>query len=586
MTSSKDPLFIHPLKQMLMKRDFTKFCLLSSLLIISCTAIRAQEFAWAKQITGTSQVEEGKGIGLDASGNVYSAGIFADSADLDPGAGTQMAYTHGGDDIYVQKLDMLGNLVWAFSIGGSSTDIVHDLYTDLAGNVYITGQFKDTVDFDPGAGVTNLMALANDDIFFAKYNASGALVWAHRIGGTANDQGHGITADLSGNVYITGYFKGIVDFDPGANVANLTGNGIEDIFVAKYNSSGNYLWAHSAGGANTDMGQSIAVDYMGNVLVTGNFNGASVDFDPGPATVSLSTNGLSDIFVASYNDTGKLNWAKSIGSDSTDDGLGIITDLHRSVFVTGYFRDTADFDPGPNAANLMSAGDQDIYILKLDSAGSFSWVKQIGGIGADAANAIDIDYVGAVYLTGYYTGTVDFDPDPSVSTLPMHGNEDIFVGAYSNSGALVWAVSMGSSADDNGNAIIPNTIGEVFSTGFFKGICDFDPGVPTFNLTAISNQDGYVQKLTPPEGAVKNTLAALDAAAYPNPLHDRVVIQADKQYTEIKTTLCDVTGRTLIARSYTDVKSFEVDMSGLADGIYFLHLQCPSGSRVMRLVKE
>jgi hypothetical protein len=548
--------------------------------------MRAQEFSWAKQITGISQVEEGKGIGLDAMGNVYSAGIFADSADLDPGAGIQMAYTHGGDDIYVQKLDLLGNFVWAFSIGGSGADVVHDLYTDAAGNTYITGQFKDTVDFDPGAGVTNLVALANDDIFFAKYDASGALVWAHRIGGTANDQGHGITADLSGNVYITGYFKGIVDFDPGANVANLTGNGIEDIFVAKYDSSGNYLWAHSAGGANTDIGQSIAVDYMGNVLVTGNFNGASVDFDPGPATVSLSTNGMADIFVASYNDTGKLNWAKSIGSDSTDDGLGIITDLHRSVFVTGYFRDTADFDPGPNVTDLISAGNQDIYILKLDSAGNFSWVKQIGGTGADAGNAIDIDYVGAVYLTGYYSGTVDFDPDPSVSTLPMHGNEDVFVGAYSNSGALVWAVSMGSSADDNGNAIIPNTMGEVFSTGFFKGICDFDPDTAVFNLTAISNQDGYVQKLRPPVDAVKNSLGMVNLTIYPNPSQDKVIISAGDTYAEINSSLTDIAGRILIERTDKDTRSFQLDLSGFASGIYFLNVKTPAGATTQRLVKE
>lgn len=570
-----------------MKRVFTRICLLFSLLTLTCTIVHAQDFVWAKQITGTSQVEEGKGIGLDAGGNVYSAGIFADSADLDPGAGTQMAYTHGGDDIYVQKLDPLGNFIWAFSIGGSGADIVHDLYTDQAGNVYITGQFRDTIDFDPGAGVTNLMALANDDIFFAKYNSAGALLWAHRIGGTSNDQGHGITADISGNVYITGYFKGVVDFDPGANTFNLTGNGIEDIFVAKYDSAGNYLWAHSAGGANTDMGQSIAVDYMGNVLVTGNFNGTSVDFDPGPATASLSTNGMADIFVASYNDTGKLNWAKSIGSDSSDDGLGIITDLGRNVFITGYFRDTADFDPGPNTSNLMSAGDQDIYILKLDSAGSFSWVKQIGGTGADAGNAIEIGMGGALYLTGYYTGAVDFDPSAGDSILPMHGNEDIFAASYYPNGSLKWAVCMGSSANDNGNAIIPDlNTDEVYSTGFFKGICDFDPGVNVTNLTAISNQDGYVQKLTPPEGAVKNTAALLNVAAYPNPLQDIVMIQTDKQYTEINTTLSDVSGRVLTTRTYADARSFSVDMSGLAAGIYFLRLQTPSGSSVMRLVKE
>jgi hypothetical protein len=569
-----------------MRKSITKVCLFTSMLVMAGISSRAQDFSWAKQVAGPSQSEEGKGIGLDAMGNVYSAGVFDDSADLDPGPGTQMAYSAGGDDIYVQKLDAMGNLIWAFSIGGTSTDVVHDLYTDLAGNVYITGQFKNTVDFDPDTGVTNLVALANDDIFFAKYNSSGALVWAHRIGGTANDQGHGITADLSGNVYITGYFKGIVDFDPGPGTANLTGNGIEDIFVAKYDSSGNYLWAHSAGGANTDMGQSIAVDYMGNVLVTGNFNGAAVDFDPGPATVNLSTNGGADIFIASYGDTGQLNWAKNIGSDSTDDGLGIATDIMGNVFVTGYFQDSADFDPGPGTQTLTATGDKDIYILNLDGSGNFVWAKQVGGTGADAGNDINIDISGGIYVTGYFSGfSVDFDPDTGITNLTGHGNEDIFVAKYDSVGSLSWARSMGSSATDMGNAIITDIMGDVYSTGLFKGICDFDPNAGVFNLTAISNQDAYVQKLILPIVSVPNS-TTVNAKAFPNPVRDNVNIELDKVYPQTDISLTDITGKVLMERTSLNARSFRLNMVGLTTGVYFLNVRTGSGRSMVRLVKE
>ncbi len=569
-----------------MRKSITKVCLFTSMLVMADISSRAQDFSWAKQVAGPSQSEEGKGIGLDAMGNVYSAGVFDDSADLDPGPGTQIAYSAGGDDIYVQKLDAMGNLIWAFSIGGTSTDVVHDLYTDLAGNVYITGQFKNTVDFDPDTGVTNLVALANDDIFFAKYNSSGALVWAHRIGGTANDQGHGITADLSGNVYITGYFKGIVDFDPGPGTANLIGNGIEDIFVAKYDSSGNYLWAHSAGGANTDMGQSIAVDYMGNVLVTGNFNGAPVDFDPGPATVNLSTNGGADIFIASYGDTGQLNWAKSIGSGSTDDGLGIATDIMGNVFVTGYFQDSADFDPGPGTQTLTATGDKDIYILNLDGSGNFVWAKQVGGTGADAGNDINIDISGGIYVTGYFSGfSVDFDPDTGITNLTGHGNEDIFVAKYDSVGSLSWARSMGSSATDMGNAIITDIMGDVYSTGLFKGICDFDPNAGVFNLSAISNQDAYVQKLILPIVSVPNS-TTVNAKAFPNPVRDQVNIELDKVYPQTDISLTDITGKVLMERTSLNARSFRLNMAGLTTGVYFLNVRTGSGRSMVRLVKE
>jgi hypothetical protein len=281
-----------------------------------------------------------------------------------------------------------------------------------------------------------------------------------------------------------------------------------------------------------------------------------------------------------------LNWAKNIGSDSTDDGLGIATDIMGNVFVTGYFQDSADFDPGPGTQTLTATGDKDIYILNLDGSGNFVWAKQVGGTGADAGNDINIDISGGIYVTGYFSGfSVDFDPDTGITNLTGHGNEDIFVAKYDSVGSLSWARSMGSSATDMGNAIITDIMGDVYSTGLFKGICDFDPNAGVFNLTAISNQDAYVQKLILPIVSVPNS-TTVNAKAFPNPVRDNVNIELDKVYPQTDISLTDITGKVLMERTSLNARSFRLNMVGLTTGVYFLNVRTGSGRSMVRLVKE
>ncbi|MBW8050176.1 MAG: T9SS type A sorting domain-containing protein [Cytophagales bacterium] len=174
---------------------------------------------------------------------------------------------------------------------------------DASGNAYITGDFYGTADFDPGAGVQNLTSVGVRDIFFAKYDANGNYLWAKSIGGTSADFGNSIATNASGNAYITGFFYGTADFDPGAGVQNLTPVGINDIFFAKYDANGNYLWAKSIGSTSNDAGYSIATDAFGNAYITGFFV-ATADFDPGAGVQNLTPVGGSDIFFAKYQDSG------------------------------------------------------------------------------------------------------------------------------------------------------------------------------------------------------------------------------------------------------------------------------------------
>ena len=177
------------------------------------------------------------------------------------------------------------DLNWAFDIGSetgtSDDDQGYAIARDAAGNIYVTGKFVKTADFNPDGGTTNnLTSNGGGDIFVAKYNSSGDYQWAFNIGGTGYDYGYGIAVDASSNVYVTGYFEGSnVDFDPSGTTNDLSSSGLRDIFVAKYNSSGDYQWAFNIGGTGYDIGNGIVVDASSNVYVTGLFQDSNVDFN-------------------------------------------------------------------------------------------------------------------------------------------------------------------------------------------------------------------------------------------------------------------------------------------------------------------
>jgi len=395
---------------------------------------------WVHSIGG-SESDWGYDVVVDGSGNVYMTGRFQGSnVDFDPGVGTANLSSNGSWDIFFAKYNSGGEYQWAHSIGGSSIDYGRALAVDGSDNVYITGNFSGSnVDFDPGAGTTNLSSNGSNDIFFAKYNSSGEYRWAHSIGGSGEDNGNGIVLDGSGNIYITGYFSGSnVDFDPGVGTANLSSNGNYDIFFAKYNSSEEYQWAHSIGGSGWDYGSDIRVDGSDYVYIIGNFQESNVDFDPGVGTINLSSNGSEDIFVTKYNSSGKYQWAHSIGGSGYDYGNDIAVDGSSNIYITGHlYSSNVDFDPGVGTANLSSNDAADIFFAKYNSSGAHQWAHSIGGSGVDGGNGIAVDGSGNIYITGYFEeSNVDFDPGVGTTNLSSNGNYDIFFGKYTQLGDL------------------------------------------------------------------------------------------------------------------------------------------------------
>jgi len=261
------------------------------------------------------------------------------------------------------------NFEWAKKMGGKGYNWGYSIAVDGAGNVYTTGRFQDTADFEPGTGAHILYSAGSDDIFISKHNASGNLLWAKGFGGSNNDQGNSIKLDQFGNIYITGTFIGQIDFDPGAGIYNLAAANV-NIFILKLNALGNFVWAKNLNGLGISTGNSV-VDIGGNVYTIGILDG-TVDIDPGPGIYNLTSAGNYDVLIFKYNSSGNLVWAKNFGGTGKDEGTSVSIDGAGNICTAGRFKGTADFDPGPGTYNLTATGSStDFFITKLNSSRDF-----------------------------------------------------------------------------------------------------------------------------------------------------------------------------------------------------------------------
>ena len=384
---------------------------------------------------------------------------------------------------------------WARSMGGASNESGLSTTVDASGNVYTTGFFTGTVDFDPGAGDVSITTLGSSEAFIQKLDASGNFVWAKAIQGGFSVNSNSIATDAVGNVYITGTFRNTPDFDPGAGTFNMTAAVSSDIFILKLDTNGNFVWAKSIGGTSGELSYSIATDAAGNVYTTGYFGGVA-DFDPGAGTVNLTAVGFVDVFISKLDTNGNFVWAKSVGGTTSEFGLSTTVDASGNVFVTGHFTGTVDFDPSAGTTNITSIGMRDIFILKLNASGNFVWARAVGGTDNDEGNSLTTDALGNVYVVGFFDGEADFDPGPSTTTLTsFFFSVDAFVLKLNSSGNFVWAKSMGGFSRNEAECITIDASGNIYTVGTFAVNADFDPGAGTNVLTSAGGRDTFVQKL-------------------------------------------------------------------------------------------
>jgi hypothetical protein len=285
-------------------------------------------FQWAKSAGMSSDGEASAfGVVMDASGNSYVTGRFL-------GNGFDGLSKSSFFDIFLVKYNAAGDLLWFKSAGGSYADEGVAVSLDGSGNVIIAGRIKGNVTFRDDTGPVELQGGGGDDIFVAKYDPDGNLLWAKNSGGTGDEQVNGIGVGSDGTIYLTGEFSDFFQFGG----TNLSSNGGRDIFIVSYSGSGSEVFGMSRGGIADDRGHAVAVDGSGNFTVFGAFQ-KWVDFGGGN---TVTSKGGSDMFAAGYNAAGNLLFGLSGGGQGDDAALGGVV-LGADLLATGTFSSVASF---------------------------------------------------------------------------------------------------------------------------------------------------------------------------------------------------------------------------------------------------
>ncbi len=477
--------------------------IITSLLCAPSSELAAQvNLEWVKAVGGDGN-DYGRGVAVDREGNVWVAGYFSTPTDFDPGSGVAILESSNVlSDGFIAKYDAQGNYLWAKRIGGTGIDNAYHVAVDSIGNGYVTGHMQSAAAFDTRGRLSDtLKANGGADAFLAKYDRDGNLLWANRMGSGGSDQGLRVTADAVGNVCVVGYFGTTGDFNPANRADTLNPYGRKDVFVAKYDPDGKYLWARNIGGgtvARGAEGHGVAIDRQGNVLVSGFFTGTAF-FDPG---VSITGSPGQNAFLARYSAEGKYLWAVNTeGVSGMGGGISsssaVTVDQDGNAYVTGEFGGAVDFDVAGNGAILTTPGAQNGFIGKYDSNGKYIWAITLGTGGACLPYGIDIDRASNVYVTGAFGGYADFDPRDTVAAFLFGpGSWNMFAGKYTSDGAYQWAKNVGDAGTSTwGRGVAADRSGNLHFTGYFDNSVDFDPEAGTVFLTSKGGTDVFILKL-------------------------------------------------------------------------------------------
>ncbi len=437
---------------------------------------------------------------VDESNEVVTIDVSSVTGGVENGS-QQVTVTIIDDDLPLAQLRPLG-LHHAFSVGGVGQDGAWGVDFDAFGNSLVVGGFRETADFDPGPGMVSIASGLSyaEDIFVAKYSPNGELIWAKSVYGP---QGFDFVEDVRFNNFrdsfvMVGSFERTVDFDlgPGALSLSSSGGG-QDGFVAKYDTNGNILWAFRIGGSGSDSVEAVRWDSEGNLLVAGYFSGTA-DFDPSAVNASLTSTGGLDAFIAKYDTNGSFIWVRQFAGVQDGQFRGLAIDATDAVLATGNFSGSIDLDPTIGAQVVDSRGDRDVMNVKLNSDGSLAWGFAIGSIGDDRGQTIGVDSQSSVYVSGLFSGTMDFDPRPAVYELGG-ASTATFVSKFNSDGILQWASRLARGpAGYRGRSLAIGSDDTVYlSAPFNNAGDDFDPGPSVFALSTMGDNDVSVTALTP-----------------------------------------------------------------------------------------
>lgn len=533
-------------------------------------SIQAQEVEWLTQAGGL-KYDSGMDISLDGEKNSLVVGVFSDTLQLE---GVELAAL-GGTDLFVAKYDESGVLQWANQAGSKANDEAFGVSTDAVGNVYVTGYFRDTINF--AGNELYAAGLFNDDVFVAKYQADGTFSWVRQLGGAGSDIAYDIVADADGNTYVTGRFaeRFTAPIEGNGTPFTFISKGIFDIFVAKYNTDGQRMWVRQYGGENYDSASAIAVDENNNYYLTGFFNGV---LQLGES--SLTSNGDFDIFAAKFDESGALQWMNQAGGAYSDLGTSIDLDASGNTYLTGSYEDTAFF----GAESITAHGSTDFFLTKLNEAGEIQWVRQGGGEDSDIGLGIATDANGNSHLTGSFSEMIVLGSD--TIRVDSTNTAAIFLLQYNADGTLLQNTVSTGSGYDEGTAIAIDDESNCYLTGSFSRTLRLGEN----SLESNGNSDLFVAKIKGDFTNIGEQVIVNESflSVYPNPVGKRLFVEFEAEKQEgYLLQLADYSGRIVHEEFFENTQGVHtqiLDMSRFAKGMYMLQLRSNSVNITKKLV--
>ncbi len=436
------------------------------------------------------------------NGNIAVAGYFYDSLNTDfSGLQQNMFYVtdSGSRDIFIGEYALDGSMVWSKQLTGTADKTITDLKTDNQGNIYMWGYYKTSIVFETTPTPIQLSKSSTRvDAFIAKFSPMGTTLWAKTLVGTTGDNyTKSMAIDPSNNIYLTGSFQKTVDFNPDPNTSALitsSSSNQNDAYVLKLNQNGIYQWVKilKLNSLNGGVGiEGIGLDNSNSIFLTGTFRG-TVDFDPGPDTtlVSVVTTNAPDGYVMKMSSSGVLSWVNRLGSSALENMSALAMKSNGNVVVAGKAANQVSVSAVHNEVIYQNstAGKLILYAAEYDTDGNHvkgAVLESTENSNSTAFNNVTDLYIDAddvTHIVGWFRQSIDLNPDTTIVNYVTHnGGGDFFYASYDNNFNLLNGFSIGGSSDDYSSTVIKDTAGGILLGGYFRGACDFHPDT-NFNV--------------------------------------------------------------------------------------------------------
>ncbi|MGZ3899228.1 MAG: SBBP repeat-containing protein [Bacteroidia bacterium] len=548
-----------------------------SLFLSSLILAQVPAWTWAKS-SGGAENETIKGVASDTNGNAYITGSFLSSSVVFGSYTLTNSNTFTSvpsAEMFLVKYNPAGIVLWAARAGGTVSESGNAVTTDPAGNVYVAGTFmSQSVSFGP---FTLTKTNNSEDIFIVKYDPSGNVLWAKSALGDQQDVVNSIALDGSGNLYITGFSgSGTLTME----TTSLTNSTPSDfIFVAKYDLNGNFIWARQATGNSSNIAASIAADGQGNAYITGYYNSSTLNFGTQTLTNTsvtqppFSNSQGYDMFVAKYDMDGNITWTKNFGASEDEVGNSLIY-YAGYVYVGGSYSSPV-LPIGPiTLTNMNSSGQaSDLMLIKLNSSGNVAWAKSGAGMGQDYMHAITGTPTGNIVLTGHFKSSIlSFD---SQTVTSSGSDENMFVAQYDANGNAIWATGIGGGGNEEGTAVITNTMGDVYVAGYYTSGTVMVGTVTLNNSSNYTTADIFLGKIAGINGITSVSSGGNQIALYPNPSNGNVIIDLGSiKERDLIITVYNAIGTKVYEKDiYTNESMQYLDLSTTPKGAYILKIK-------------